>query len=98
MGGEIDHENKGEIWKLTRFVDYPSADYNYEFDWEREWRVTDDLMLDPSKIAFLTAPEAQHTSVEDAWWAYMGGYPAPPVLDLSWDLARLQEFLGAQKL
>ncbi|HZB31947.1 MAG TPA: abortive infection system antitoxin AbiGi family protein [Streptosporangiaceae bacterium] len=96
--GDIDHENKGEIWKLTRFVDNPSADYNYDFDWEREWRVPDDLALDPGKVMFLIAPEVAHTNINAAWWSYIESYPVPPVLDLAWDLARLQEFLRMHQL
>jgi hypothetical protein len=45
------------IWSLSPFIDVMSDDYNYRFDWEREWTVPRGLHFEPSDVAFLLLPD-----------------------------------------
>ena len=51
---DFDHHS----WSLTPFIDVMSDDFNYRFDWEREWRVPGGLRFDSPDVAFLLMPDA----------------------------------------
>lgn len=50
------------IWKLTPFIDFPGRYFhaNYQYEWEREWRVVGDLDFEPTDVAFLLLPARLH--------------------------------------
>jgi hypothetical protein len=56
---------KHPIWGLTPFIDFPSPQpFQYDFRWEREWRVRGDVRFSVHDVAFLFLPGENH---EAAW-------------------------------
>lgn len=95
MSGGIDIDDP--LWDLTPFVDNPGSGEwgNYEFEWEREWRVVGDLTFGLSDVAFLFIPEQHQPAWVDFWESHLGAgatFPGP-MLDAGWDLERMQEEL-----
>jgi hypothetical protein len=45
------------FWSLSPFIDVMSDDYQYRFDWEREWRVPGGLEFEMADVAFLLVPD-----------------------------------------
>lgn len=90
MTGGIEPSDK--IWRVTPFIDNPGAgeQWRYEFEWEREWRVVGGLRFEYADLAFLIAPEHGHSQLISWLSQAMGNAPHPPILDLAWDLSRLQ--------
>lgn len=86
-------QSTDSIWKIAPFIENPgSGDWGrYEFDWEREWRVVGKLTFGNAHIAFLTAPESAHTTLRADWLRRVTtSRQPPPLIDLGWDLGRLQ--------
>ncbi|MDL4815982.1 abortive infection system antitoxin AbiGi family protein [Actinomadura opuntiae] len=87
------------IWKLTPFIDKPGSGSwgRYEFEWEREWRVLGDLEFRVGNIEFLIIPEEDQPWLRERWaanfWESM-----PPVIDITWEMGRLQAALIDYKL
>lgn len=86
------------IWRLSAFSS-PVAD-NYEFEWEREWRVVGDIKFSVSDFDFLIMPEAEHERFLD--WARkeiaantMPHY-ACPIIDARWPKERIDKALRVQ--
>jgi hypothetical protein len=89
------------LWRLTPFVDFPSgpgSPYQYAFQWEREWRVTDDFCFTESNVALLLIPEHQHGVARqffaDATHQNIGPGYFCPYVDPVWPLARVQQALA----
>jgi hypothetical protein len=84
------------LWKLTPFIDYPgtydmgSRQVDYDWTWEREWRLQSDLEFEPAGVAFLFAPGHLHDTVEERW-RRLTDLPRPPLIDPSWPIERVQE-------
>ncbi|GAA4237633.1 hypothetical protein GCM10022254_50270 [Actinomadura meridiana] len=97
MCGGVDPEDP--LWKLTPFIDKTGAwdGGRYEFEWEREWRVLGDLEFFVGDVEFLIIPEVQQASMQ-AWWDRNFGEMMPPVIDITWEMGRLQAALIDYKL
>lgn len=91
-----------DFWKLTPVVDYPSGEYDYRFEWEREWRVPGGLTFQPNDVAFLFIPSELHAAAG----AFMQGTfdqntgPAYlcPYLDPQWSDGQLQAVFDTAQL
>jgi hypothetical protein len=59
MYGDLLKEQNFEhpLWSLSPFIDVMSDNYNYRFDWEREWRVPSGLHFEMDDVAFLLLPD-----------------------------------------
>jgi hypothetical protein len=83
------------FWKLTPFIDRPSEERRYQFEWEREWRVPGGLTFQPDDVAFLFLPEDLHlrarTFFEEAQRENFGPAYLCPYLDPTWTEERLQQ-------
>lgn len=84
-----------DYWRLTPFIDFPSDKMSYRFEWEREWRVPEDVKFQPDDVEFLFLPEHLHHAArrffKDAQTQQRGpDYPCP-FLDPLWPDARLQD-------
>lgn len=97
MRGRVDPEDG--LWQVTPFVENPGSGPwgRYEFDWEREWRVVGDLVFEPDDVAFLIIPEGKYSKVADEVEWFFGDY-SPAVIDLTWELPKLQEVLAEYEL
>lgn len=83
------------LWKFTPFIDQPfdAPTGGYRFEWEREWRVPGGMDFDLGEVAFLFAPEDQHTYLEQYITKYLSRNQAvlgPALVDPRWDEASLQ--------
>jgi hypothetical protein len=57
-GGLLKEQNFAHpLWSLSPFIDVMSDDYNYRFDWEREWRVPGGLHFERNDVAFFLFPD-----------------------------------------
>jgi|SRR4051812_41111949 hypothetical protein len=91
------------IWKLTPLVDYPSgpeSPYQYDFRWEREWRIADDLHFDhETDVEFLLIPEDLHASArsffKDAYLDNSGPAYFCAFIDPSWNADQVKAALAA---
>lgn len=90
------------IWKLTPFIDFasgPSSPYSYDFRWEREWRVGNDLHFCPENVAFLFIPEDLHSAAWcffcDAVHENIGPGYFCHYIDPTWSVEKVREALGA---
>lgn len=85
------------IWKLTPFVDRVVPN-QYDFDWEREWRVVGGLTFTPDDVAFLFVPDHLHdaarTFLDSGGHGAGPAYPTAVLLDPEWDDEKLQETLS----
>lgn len=84
------------IWQITPFIDYPGeyvyengAPKQYEFTWEREWRVPSGFPFSHEEVVFLFAREGAHDNWQHAW-TEMSQCPPPPMIDLDWSISELQ--------
>ncbi|WP_181308640.1 abortive infection system antitoxin AbiGi family protein [Nonomuraea fuscirosea] len=86
------------IWLATPYVDYPGdyGDRRYEFEWEREWRVSGGVPLEvaPGLVSFLFAPEADHARLAQSWAD--DGLPA--LIDAKWPMGKIQRVLADSEL
>jgi hypothetical protein len=85
-------DGESPLWELTPFVDFP-GEYGgtmYRFEWEREWRVPGRFTFTRENVAFLLAPEAEHTALRRA----LAGYTCP-YFDPLWRLDRIQQAVAA---
>lgn len=80
------------IWKLTPFIDFVGKFRNgkvYRFDWEREWRLTGDLLFETTDPAFLFIPEDLHERAREFFVNAARRHTGPsypcPFLDPTWD-------------
>ena len=95
--GTDDHEANHWVWSMTPFIDYPGvyethggSTVQYEWAWEREWRLRGSLSFQPADLAFVFAPESTHPAIADMWSE--AGYGAcPPLLDAIWPLEKVQQ-------
>ncbi len=57
-----DHSWDHPWFRMTPFIDYPGeyGGADYQFEWEREWRLAGDLTIGPADLAFVFAPEDDH--------------------------------------
>ncbi|HXH35940.1 MAG TPA: hypothetical protein VNJ54_16290 [Plantibacter sp.] len=88
------------IWRLTPFVDFP-GDYGgsqYQFEWEREWRVPHPLPFQPGHVAFLFLPEEFHLAArgffEEAQREHTGAAYLCPYVDPRWTMDQIQQALA----
>ncbi|MEV7431448.1 abortive infection system antitoxin AbiGi family protein [Nocardioides sp. NPDC092400] len=89
------------FWKMTPFFDFPSEAYDYQFEWEREWRVPGGLTFQPADVAFLFIPENLHSAARAFFDDHEAEGTGPsykcPYLDPLWPDERLQAvFAGAE--
>lgn len=90
------------IWKLTPLVDYPSgpeSPYQYDFRWEREWRIASDLPFDHEKdVAFLLIPEELHGSARSFFQDHFVDHTGPayfcPFIDPLWTTDQVKTALA----
>jgi len=97
-------EQRRGWYNITRFIDktgeFPDGSV-YRFEWEREWRVPRRLDLGVKCPVFLFAPEAEHAQLVADLTALGVGATAqgiPPLLDPTWEEARLQAALSQHRL
>lgn len=94
MRGSIDPNDP--LWNITQFYDNPGeyGHTRYEFDWEREWRVPQQLQFSENEVTLLLAPEGHHQWMRETAWrrlaapAYRGA-----MLDPRWNIHRIQQEL-----
>lgn len=89
------------IWKLTPFVDAPSGPrsmYQYDFRWEREWRICKDLHFRIPDVAFLLIPEEHHANAQAFFQDHVQNNSGPgyfcPYVDPRWDVQRVANAIG----
>ena len=90
------NDPKAPIWILVPFIDVLRT--NYQFDWEREWRVPHNIKFDPKDVSFVLLPEDEH----DGFSAYCiskhaeGSMPLYdcPLIDHRWPKERIRVTLG----
>lgn len=90
-----ENEPDDPVWRIAPFVDQPLE--NYAFEWEREWRIPNDVVFRPAQVRFLTVPEEQHARIRDYLAAQEEhGFPRYrcPLIDLNWDLDRMRAAVG----
>lgn len=84
-----------DFWRLTPFLDLPSAEYKYQFEWEREWRVPNNLNFEPKDVAFLFIPENLHSSARSFFQKASDQNDGPgylcPYLEPLWSDVQIQE-------
>jgi len=90
------------IWKLTPLIDFPSPrPFTYDFRWEREWRVADDVRFKEEEVAFLFIPEHNHaaawTFFDDARNDNTGPGYFCPYIDPTWNVEKVREALDKAK-
>lgn len=87
------------LWSLTPFIDRPSDEPRYRFEWEREWRVPGGLDFAPEDVAFLFIPEELHEAARSFFESARRDNSGPayscPFLDPVWSEDRIQDALGA---
>lgn len=87
-----------DLWRLTPFIDPPTADQWFQFDWEREWRVPSVLRFSPGDVAFLFIPEDLHSRALEFFTLHGDLNTGPayvcPYVDPTWSDERLQEHLA----
>jgi len=88
------------IWFLTPFIDF-TGDYgkgSYRFEWEREWRVREDLTFATGDVAFLVLPEGLHSAAQGFFLEHLHENSGPaylcPYLDANWNRDRVHIALG----
>lgn len=90
-------DTKDDFWRLTPFIDYPSKEFDYQFEWEREWRVPGDLKFEADDVALLFIPEELHSPARsffrDAIKENSGPGYLCPYLDPLWSDMKIQETL-----
>ncbi|SOC51105.1 hypothetical protein [Ornithinimicrobium cerasi] len=95
-------DTNDDFWRLTPFVDHPSKEQGYQFEWEREWRVPGDMQFEPDDVAFLFLPEELHSRArsffQDAIEENTGPVYLCPYLDPLWSDARIQDALTRGQL
>ncbi|PLU02520.1 hypothetical protein BMJ32_12270 [Sinorhizobium medicae] len=84
------------VWTLAPLLEGPVV--GNSFEWEREWRVPQDLPFSPAQVQFLTGPEEEHAAmrayfVERAQEPDFMDYSNRPLIDLNWDNDRIREAL-----
>lgn len=84
------------IWGVTPFVDFwaDGDPYNYDFRWEREWRIADDLRFTPDDVDFLFIPEDLHQRARNFFKEQHDGQTGPayfcPFLDPMWSVEKVE--------
>jgi hypothetical protein len=74
-GGLLKEQNfEHPLWSISAFIDVMSDDYNFRFDWEREWRVPGGLHFDLDDVAFLLLPDGDESIRADINFGH-----APPI-------------------
>ncbi|WP_165969328.1 abortive infection system antitoxin AbiGi family protein [Actinomadura sp. KC06] len=83
------------VWNLTPYIDFPGPywDTEYEFEWEREWRI-EGLKVNTDEVRFLFAPERHHHETARLW----SGGPTPAMIDTTWPMDRIQDVLAKRAL
>jgi len=91
------------IWSITPFIDFPSgptAPYNYDFRWEREWRTTADVRFRVEDVAFLLLAESDHQGAFDFFKQAVAENTGPgyfcPYVDSTWTVERVKLAMGAK--
>lgn len=84
------------IWTLAPLLEGPVV--GNSFEWEREWRVPQDLPFSPAQVQFLTGPEEEHADmrsflIERAREHDFMDYSRRPLIDLNWDNDRIRREL-----
>lgn len=78
--------------EVAPFVD--SCGPTYAFDWEREWRVLEDVEFDRNDVCIIFIPEDEHKVAQSYFTEKaaeeFGGY-ACPMIDPTWDSDRIQK-------
>lgn len=91
-----------DIWSVTPFIDVPSsgtAPYQYDFTWEREWRVRRDVAFELTDVTFLLIPEACHEAAHRYYRTIRDesfgadGYLCP-YIDPTWPVERVRAALA----
>lgn len=82
------------IWELTPFIDFPSGQpFQYDFRWEREWRVRGDVRFRVDEVAFLFLPEENHQAAlsffEDQRDQNTGPSYFCPYIDPTWNVEKV---------
>ena len=93
MSGGV--EPSDSVWRLTPFIDYTAP--NYQFVWEREWRLPGGLEFSSDDVAFLFVPEEHHEAAKPFLaTGNHGNGPAYacPILDPLWDDDQIQKALA----
>ncbi len=89
-------DSSDPFWQLAPFIDAPGVygKSKYLFDWEREWRVANNIDFKPADVAFLVIPEESHEAARsffnDAEAENLGPNYQCPYVDPLWDLGRLK--------
>ena len=87
------------FWQIASFIDAPGiyGKSKYLFDWEREWRVANNIDFKSVDVAFLVIPEESHVVARsffnDAEAENFGPNYQCPYVDPFWDLDRLKSEL-----
>lgn len=85
------------LWRLTPFIDRPSDEPRYRFEWEREWRVPGGLRFESTDVAFLFIPAELHGAARDFFEQAQRDHTGPaylcPLLDPLWDDDQVQAAL-----
>ncbi len=90
------------IWALTPLIDItgkkPDAPYDYQFEWEREWRVPGDLRFESKDVSMLFIPEELHDAARsffrDAQNENTGPSYESAFLDGAWDVSKITAVLA----
>lgn len=87
------------VWHLTPFVDIwaKGTPYTYDFRWEREWRLTNDLAFTPDDVEFVFMPEDVHQTARDFFKEHYDAGTGPayfcPFIDPTWSVERIESAL-----
>lgn len=92
-------DSSSPFWQIAPFIDAPGVygESKYLFDWEREWRVADDIDFTSNDVEFLILPEAKHEKARSFFKNVKRENLGPnylcPYVDPYWDLDRLKTVL-----
>ncbi|MCT4642658.1 MAG: abortive infection system antitoxin AbiGi family protein [Bacteriovoracaceae bacterium] len=96
QGGELEES----FWKIAPFIDQVISKPNkrYQFDWEREWRINENLNFKVTDVEFLIIPEDLHEAAEgfflDAEVDNTGPSYKCPLIDIHWSLDKIRNTLS----
>jgi hypothetical protein len=97
--GQSRSDPAAPIWVLAPFIDVLRN--NYQFDWEREWRVPHSLAFGPQDISFMLFPEEEHKDFSDYRLRKHAEGAMPlydcPLIDHRWQQERIREVLSDVK-
>lgn len=87
------------FWEIAPFIDQVVTTKKiYAFQWEREWRVCDNIEFEPEDVAFLIIPEDLHEAArsffDDAEYEHTGPNYKCPFIDTGWSIDRIRARLS----